>query len=496
MASTDDPKGYYRVLGLAPNASEAQILHAYREWAKKYHPDASGRQDASEFIRIKEAYDTLNDPDRRRSYDRSGASADAGQGADSERASARNRAGETEPSRKAEANRCAGCGAITAQPRYCVFYRVWSLIYYSRMEKPSGVYCGNCARRKAVAQSAFTWLLGWWSVYGVFWTPLALWKNLMIGEKPKLANARLLIHQGIYFAQEGQFDVAHACFEQAKQFAEGETMNVLSGMQRAIPTIPPKVLRDQWGWNPTTICIHTAPVVLLVAVVVLFSYGSIPHLPTAVSAPPDIRYVATASTPAWIPSGSGYTQAGIMPEFTTIQVTGASTDPKFIVGRIPDGRTVTVATSALVQGDGRQAKSRWCSEHSQAPPSNNEILSRRFSGPNRVTVQNLGSSDAVAQFRHTDGAIAISFFVAANSTAVVSNFPDGRYRLEFATGREWSRSCNLFIQGMAAQRFPDFDDFASTTTTYRVAEYTITPVPDGNVRPVSIDMDAFASGGN
>lgn len=62
MASTDDPKGYYRVLGLAPNASPAQIVHAYREWAKRYHPDASGREDASEFIRIKEAYDTLSDP--------------------------------------------------------------------------------------------------------------------------------------------------------------------------------------------------------------------------------------------------------------------------------------------------------------------------------------------------------------------------------------------------------------------------------------------------
>jgi len=89
----------------------------------------------------------------------------------------------------------------------------------------------------------------------------------------------------------------------------------------------------------------------------------------------------------------------------------------------------------------------------------------------------------------------MSFFVAANSAAAVSDFPDGSYRLEFATGRGWSRPCNLFVQDMVAQQFPDFDDFTSTQLKYRVAEYTITPVVNGNVRPVSMDVDAFASGG-
>ncbi len=495
MAASDDPKGYYRVLGLAPNASQAQVLHAYREWAKRYHPDASGTGDASEFIRIKEAYDTLSDPARRRRYDKSQSSADAEQSSANEAPSARNTAGDREPSTKVEAIRCSDCGAITAQPRYCVFYRVWSVLLYTRMEKPHGVYCGHCARRKSVIQSAFTWLLGWWSVQGIFWTPLALWKNLMIGEKPKLANAHLLMNQGIYFAQEGQFDVAHACFDQAKQFAEGETMNVLLGMQRAIPSAPPRILRDQWIWNPKTVCIHMAPVALLVAGAVLLSYGSIPNLSNAIHAPPDIRYVSTTSTAAWVPAASGYRRAGVLPEFTTLQVIGISTDPKFIVGRTYDGRTVTVAMSALTQGDGRQAKSRWCSERVQSPPTNNEVLNRRSSGPNQVTVRNLGSFDAVAQFRGTDGTVAVSLFIAANSTAIISDFPDGRYRLEFATGHGWSRPCNLFVQGMTAQRFPDFDDFISTRTMHRIAEYTITPVPNGNVHPVSMDVDAFASSG-
>lgn len=377
-----------------------------------------------------------------------------------------------------------------------MFYRVWSIVFYTRMEKPHGVYCGYCARKKSVSQSAFCWLFGWWSIHGFFWTLLALWKNLTIGQKPKPANAHLLMNQGIYFAQEGQFDVAHACFDQAKQFAEGETMTALLGLQRAIPSMRPRTLRNQWTWNPKTVCIHTAPVILLVAATTLLSYGSIPRLASAVYAPPDIRYVVTASTLAWVPGGSGYTQAGTLPEFTTLQVVGPASDPKFIVARTYDGRIVTVATATLAQGDGRQARSRWCSEHSLRPPFNNEILSRRSSGPNQVTVRNLGTSDAVAQFRGADGAVAMSIFVAASSAAVVNDFPDGRYRLEFASGHAWSRTCNLFVQDMAAQRFPDFDDFLSTTTMYRIAEYTITPVPDGNVRPVSMEVDTFASGDN
>ena len=69
MPDNIDPLGYYKSLGLAPNATQAQILHAYREWAKQYHPDVTGSTDSSEFRRIKEAYDHLSDPSLRSRYD-------------------------------------------------------------------------------------------------------------------------------------------------------------------------------------------------------------------------------------------------------------------------------------------------------------------------------------------------------------------------------------------------------------------------------------------
>jgi curved DNA-binding protein CbpA len=60
-------KDYYALLGVAPDATVAQIKKAYRTLAKQYHPDVNNSPDAAEkFREITEASDTLTDPDRRR----------------------------------------------------------------------------------------------------------------------------------------------------------------------------------------------------------------------------------------------------------------------------------------------------------------------------------------------------------------------------------------------------------------------------------------------
>src|SRR3954468_12424302 len=62
----------YDVLGVKPNASAEEIQTAFRELAKKHHPDLNpGNQKAGEqFARISAAYDILGDPDKRARYDR------------------------------------------------------------------------------------------------------------------------------------------------------------------------------------------------------------------------------------------------------------------------------------------------------------------------------------------------------------------------------------------------------------------------------------------
>lgn len=73
-------KDYYSVLGVERDASKADIKHAYRRLARKYHPDVSKEPDAEEkFKEVGEAYEVLFDPEKRASYDQLGANWKSGQ---------------------------------------------------------------------------------------------------------------------------------------------------------------------------------------------------------------------------------------------------------------------------------------------------------------------------------------------------------------------------------------------------------------------------------
>ncbi|KAH9562725.1 hypothetical protein CY35_05G086800 [Sphagnum magellanicum] len=62
----------YETLGVPSSASEKEIRQAYRRMALKYHPDVNKKADAQEqFLRIKNAYQTLVDSNSRAKYDAS-----------------------------------------------------------------------------------------------------------------------------------------------------------------------------------------------------------------------------------------------------------------------------------------------------------------------------------------------------------------------------------------------------------------------------------------
>ncbi|MCI9305934.1 MAG: molecular chaperone DnaJ [Lachnospiraceae bacterium] len=70
----EQKRDYYEVLGIDKNADDAAIKKAYRQLAKKYHPDMNpGDQEAEKkFKEASEAYAVLSDPDKRRQYDQFG----------------------------------------------------------------------------------------------------------------------------------------------------------------------------------------------------------------------------------------------------------------------------------------------------------------------------------------------------------------------------------------------------------------------------------------
>ena len=81
-------KNYYDILGVSKDATQDDISKAFKQKARKLHPDVNHAPNAKEqFQELNEAYNTLSDPDKRRQYDNPspfggfGGSGDFGDGA-------------------------------------------------------------------------------------------------------------------------------------------------------------------------------------------------------------------------------------------------------------------------------------------------------------------------------------------------------------------------------------------------------------------------------
>ena len=61
---------YYADLRIAPDASQDEVRSAWRQAAKRWHPDTNGSADAPAMMRrVNDAWDVLGDPNNRREYD-------------------------------------------------------------------------------------------------------------------------------------------------------------------------------------------------------------------------------------------------------------------------------------------------------------------------------------------------------------------------------------------------------------------------------------------
>jgi DnaJ-class molecular chaperone len=61
-------KTYYMILGVSRTESPSGIRAAYRDRARRLHPDVAGDEATRAFQELSEAYDVLSDPGRRRAY--------------------------------------------------------------------------------------------------------------------------------------------------------------------------------------------------------------------------------------------------------------------------------------------------------------------------------------------------------------------------------------------------------------------------------------------
>src|SRR5215472_1861830 len=61
----ETPDNYYAILGVPVDADNDTLKRAYRQLARRYHPDLAGPEGAIQMKRINRAYDVLSDPEKR-----------------------------------------------------------------------------------------------------------------------------------------------------------------------------------------------------------------------------------------------------------------------------------------------------------------------------------------------------------------------------------------------------------------------------------------------
>ena len=208
----EDPKGYYKLLGVKTNATQEEIKNAYRKKSLEVHPDTSESANShKEFIELQQAYQVLKDSRRRAEYD-----------SESVEVPNRKAQGKTTGEEREEGFdpiRCSVCNCVSAQPRYVVFWETISFLKTIR-NPVQGIMCTKCAGEQAYQATKKSLIFGWWGIWGLAFTPIAVAGNMSGGEKPAENNGRILLHQAWYFAKQGKLDLAYFIATDAAKFLQ------------------------------------------------------------------------------------------------------------------------------------------------------------------------------------------------------------------------------------------------------------------------------------
>jgi hypothetical protein len=70
--SSNMAPNFYEILGVPPDVDENGLKLAFRQFAKRYHPDRVGSQGAEIFMKTRDAFEALKNPTIRFAYDRFG----------------------------------------------------------------------------------------------------------------------------------------------------------------------------------------------------------------------------------------------------------------------------------------------------------------------------------------------------------------------------------------------------------------------------------------
>ncbi|MDR1025935.1 MAG: J domain-containing protein [Lactobacillus sp.] len=208
-----DAKGYYKILGVKPDADDAVIKSSYRDNAKKWHPDHNTTEDALEkFQKLSVAYEILKEEKTRLMYDLL--------------SEVYNNANFPDMfALKVYKNQK---GAEDFSVRSISQKRVLGKLVSEDVKENKDICSFSEARVKVFQNSLFNWLLGWWGIKAFKENIKALISNYKDIGTNKEDNLKLLIHNAIAFEGEKKKKEALASAKQALDYANSHQQDLLN----------------------------------------------------------------------------------------------------------------------------------------------------------------------------------------------------------------------------------------------------------------------------
>lgn len=448
-----DIKGYYSVLGVEPTASQAEIRTAYRELVVKYHPDKNKSSDDSRIKLINEAYSVLKYSETRAAYDHTNLK--------SKTESDQNNTRSIEPLR------CHACNKITAQPRYLVFWRVYSFLIATSRSPVQGIYCSSCAKAEAMKSTIITSSAGWWGVpWGPIWTIGKGFTNAMGGEHDRDRTDALIWYNVIAFVQAKQVSIAYALSERliaANDKEIRDAANDLIAACRSNGFKPTGELKDPWREVKGQAFLRFAA---LLTVPVLAAFFIIS---TSVS---DI-------------SSQSYAFA----QYPTANDSRANNE--LLPSDVPADSLNSTPVPKLAECD-------------HALSNGHVIFGKKNleKEGHTLEIRNGSTGDAIIKIREsTTNSLYASFFVEQNKTATLDGLRDGYYKIQYSIGSSVAENCSKFNNPENMSAFPTteslikelVDDYRGKGAIFQRLTYTLYQVPNGNVNPETISEAEFES---
>ena len=310
--------------------------------------------------------------------------------------------------------------------------------------------------RSTLISAAF----GWWGLpWGPIYTVVHGLKNAFGGQANRGIDEQLMWQNTIAFGRRGNVDLAGTLASHLINASDRDLGEAAWHLKTAIEADGHKIRPFKSAWR--------------------FNYGNA------------FRQLASLAV---VPLVTGAVAYGIFD--TSNRSTASDGRPKLNFDDLPSEKSIASIPKPALDFSENGTPVNQCIN----PPHNGQVLLKRIAlskGGHRLTIKNGTSGDAIIKVRNEFGNhTQVSFFVANNSIASISGLPDGRYKIQFATGDALLANCKAFVTPNASE-FNSTETFSTTYTSTQIIslelELTLYAVSGGNARTSNVDAASFQS---